>query len=44
MKTTIACFLAVVAFMVLGVWLEWRMWTECRSDHSFLYCVRVLGH
>jgi hypothetical protein len=27
----------------LGVTWEISLWQECRSDHSFFYCLRVLG-
>ncbi len=34
-----------VAVSLIGalVAIEYRVWKECRSDHSWFYCVRVLG-
>jgi amino acid permease len=33
----------VVAVIGLSIFSEVEIWEECRSDHSFLYCWRVLG-
>lgn len=30
------------ALVVGGVSCEYRLWKECRRDHSWLYCTRVL--
>jgi len=37
--------LAVLFFSVLTGFFYWEksLWDECRRDHSFWYCVRVLG-
>lgn len=35
--------LAVVLLVIGGVYMEVRMWNECRTDHSWWYCMRVLG-
>ncbi|WP_186057569.1 hypothetical protein [Burkholderia gladioli] len=34
-----------VAVSLVGalVAIEYRVWKECRSDHSWFYCVRVMG-
>lgn len=26
----------------LGIYAEVSLWSECRADHSWLYCLRVL--
>lgn len=31
------------ALIALGGWWEWSLWSECRADHSFWYCARVLN-
>jgi hypothetical protein len=36
------CLAAIVASILFCVWLEIGLWSECRSDHSWLYCLRVL--
>lgn len=36
--------LAVAVVLVAGlVVAEYRVWRECRTDHSWFYCVRVMG-
>lgn len=35
--------LIVVALISVSVWWEWSLWSECRADHSFWYCARVLN-
>ncbi|WP_432734764.1 hypothetical protein [Ralstonia solanacearum] len=43
MKPVIA-FISVCLFMVaFGIYMEISMWNECRADHSWFYCMRVLG-
>lgn len=40
-----------VGLLVLGigllvafcVWFEYSLWQECRVDHSWFYCMRVLS-
>jgi hypothetical protein len=40
----LALYVAVlVALIMLGVWMEIGLWSECRSEHSWFYCVRVLS-
>lgn len=34
----------VAAVFGLAVWYEVALWQECRVDHSWLYCLRVLSH
>lgn len=34
----------VLAAVVFLIWWEIDLWNECRADHSWLYCVRVLHH
>ncbi len=36
--------LLVVIVIGLSIWSELGIWDECRSDHSLVYCWRVLGH
>lgn len=35
--------LAVLAVVVGSIYMEVRTWNECRADHSWWYCMRVLG-
>ena len=42
--TYIVILLLVALVIGLSIWAELDIWDECRSDHSFLYCWRVLGH
>ena len=42
-------FLASLAFLVsivvtLSIQYEWDLWKECREQHSFWYCYRVLSN
>lgn len=38
-----AAVFALIAIIGLGVAFEVSVWRECRADHSWLYCIRVLG-
>lgn len=29
--------------LAASAYLDLSVWRECRTDHSWLYCVRVLG-
>lgn len=42
MKVT-AILVGAVCFLGLIGWWEYAMWAECRADHSFFYCLRVLN-
>ncbi len=33
----------IVAVIGIAVWWEVSLWSECRADHSFWYCLRVLN-
>lgn len=33
----------VSAVLGLSIWYEVTLWTECRIDHSWFYCLRVLS-
>ena len=33
----------VIAFVLLAIGCEINVWQECRTDHSWFYCMRVLG-
>uniref|UniRef100_A0AAU6VZX9 Uncharacterized protein n=1 Tax=Pseudomonas phage Ghual01 TaxID=3138534 RepID=A0AAU6VZX9_9CAUD len=37
-------FLLVATVFGLGIWYEVSLWQECRVDHSWFYCLRVLSH
>lgn len=39
----IVAVLAVLAVASGGIAFEVFVWNECRADHSFVYCLRVLG-
>lgn len=39
----LAGLILAVAMMVLTVLWNVAIWNECRTDHSFFYCARVLG-
>ncbi|WYW04409.1 hypothetical protein Pori3_00013 [Pseudomonas phage vB_PpuP-Pori-3] len=36
----------VLFFTIAGllVWYNVSLWQECRADHSWFYCMRVLSH
>jgi uncharacterized membrane protein YiaA len=40
---TFAVIAAVILLTGAGVYWEISLWNECRSDHSFFYCMLVLG-
>jgi hypothetical protein len=40
---TLALIAGIAAIVVLAIWIQYQLWDECRSDHSWLYCMRVLG-
>lgn len=42
--TYIVILLLVALVIGLSIWNDLSLWHECRADHSFLYCSRVLGH
>lgn len=49
MRTTDKVILVVGCVVMFGLvaWgisAEIGLWRECRTDHGFLYCARVLGH
>lgn len=33
----------MVALIAFAIWWEYGLWDECLNDHSFFYCLRVLG-
>jgi hypothetical protein len=39
----VLAILVILAFMGFGAWMWVENWTECRSSHSWLYCVHVLS-
>lgn len=41
---TILIYASVCLFVTAIACYEFAIWQECRQDHSWLYCVRVLGH
>lgn len=42
MKTSLFV-IVVVVLLALGMWYEASIWKECRQDHSWFYCTRVLS-
>lgn len=40
--TVIGITAAVVGVLGFIVWWESSLWNECRADHGFFYCLRVL--
>lgn len=36
-------FFVLGALIVLGLYVEYRVWAECRASHSFIYCFRTLS-
>jgi len=38
----IVLFVAMLIFF--GMYVELSVWNECRVDHSFFYCVYLLGN
>lgn len=45
MKTTktVLVVLLVIGILAIPISCQYMLWEECRSDHSFFYCVRVLS-
>lgn len=43
MKTSLAIIAMAIGLMGLAFWWEASLWQECRADHSFWYCLRVLS-
>ena len=45
MKTVkfLLAVLLVIGILAIPVSCQYMLWEECRSDHSFLYCMRVLS-
>lgn len=43
MKSALIVFGAAAMFG-LAIWYEVTLWQECRVDHSWFYCLRVLSH
>jgi hypothetical protein len=41
-EALIAIVTVATLFVCLGLY-EVMVWSECLRDHSFLYCLRVLG-
>lgn len=39
----LACFAVLAVIVGLVIWLQVSLWRECRADHSWFYCMRVLG-
>jgi hypothetical protein len=39
----VALLIAVLGLAAWGIDVEIGLWKECRRDHSFWYCNRVLG-
>ena len=33
----------IVAVILLAIWYEMEVWSECRQTNSFMYCMRVLS-
>lgn len=36
--------IAIIGMVAVSLAWEFSLWNECRVDHSFWYCARVLGH
>lgn len=41
--TILGAVTALVAVVVLVIWWNVSVWTECRQTNSWMYCVRVLS-
>ena len=42
MRYILVAAAAIAMLSIAGYW-EYSVWGECRSDHSFYYCMRVLS-
>jgi hypothetical protein len=38
----IAILIAIAVIVTAAVALEISVWNECRADHSFFYCLRMM--
>lgn len=39
---TVLTIIIFTALIGLGIWWEWYKWQDCRSNHSFGYCLMTL--
>lgn len=35
--------IGIVVAVLFGIYVEVSVWQECRTDHSFLYCLRLIS-
>ena len=40
----IAMVLAAVVLITLTIMVQASVWNECRTDHSFFYCMTLMSH
>ena len=40
----IAIVLGGVLLFITAIFIQVSVWNECRTDHSFFYCMSVLSH
>lgn len=41
--TILAGVAGVIAILSIGIWWQVSVWTECRADHSFMYCMTLIS-
>ena len=39
----ILVLIAIVLFFGIGIYIDQQIWSECRTDHSFWYCLRLIS-
>lgn len=43
-KLAVLTVVSVIALILVGViWWNVSIWNECRADHSFAYCMRLIS-
>ena len=46
MKDTAAILVGVVGFIAIlsiSIWWQATVWSECRAEHSWMYCVTLIS-
>lgn len=43
MKEVAPYALLLVAVLSAAIWWQMTVWRECRTDHSFMYCLTLIN-
>lgn len=38
-----AAVVFLLAVFSIAIWWKVSVWSECRTDHSFMYCLTMMG-